>query len=354
MVQKYMGLLKHSQYKRVEVIEMKDRVTIIAEAGINHNGSLELAKELARKAKEAGADYVKFQTYITENLVTYNAKKAEYQIENTNQDDSQFAMLKKLELTYRDFEEIKLYCESIGIKFLSTAFDFDSIDFLKEIGIDFWKIPSGEITNRPYLEKIAKTGMPIVLSTGMSNLQEIRDAANILIQGGSTDISILHCTTQYPTAITECNLNVLETLKKEFNLRVGYSDHTEGIFASVIAVARGARIIEKHFTLDRSMDGPDHKASLEPSELKEMVDKIREVEILLGCYDKNPTESEKKNMSVARKSIVAKCDINRGEIFSEKNISVKRPGTGINPMQWHEVIGNKAKRRFFKDEMIEL
>ena len=333
---------------------MKERVMIIAEAGVNHNGSLECAKQLARKAKEAGADYVKFQTYKTENIVTYDAKKAEYQIENTKKDDSQFAMLKKLELSYEDFKEIKLYCDNIGIKFLSTAFDFESIDFLKEMGIDFWKIPSGEIVNRPYLEKIAKTDMPIVLSTGMSNLEEVRQAIDVLVNGGSRDISILHCTTQYPTLITECNLNVIDTLKKEFSFKVGYSDHTEGILAPVIAVAKGAQIIEKHFTLDRNMEGPDHKASLEPLELKEMVERIREVEKMLGCSEKKLVESEKKNILVARKSIVAKCDIDKGEIFSENNICVKRPGTGINPMQWYEVIGNKAKRRFVRDEMIEL
>lgn len=333
---------------------MKERVMIIAEAGVNHNGSLELAKQLAREAKEAGADYVKFQTYRTENIVTHNAKKAEYQLKNTKQNDSQFSMLKKLELSYEDFKELKIYCDNIGIKFLSTAFDFESIDFLNEIGIDFWKIPSGEITNRPYLEKVSKMNMPIVLSTGMSNLEEIRQAISVLTNGGCKEISILHCTTQYPTPIAECNLNVIDTLKEEFNLKVGYSDHTEGIFASVIAVAKGARIIEKHFTLDRNLEGPDHKASLEPHELKEMVDKIRDVEIMLGCFEKKLTESEKKNISVARKSIVAKCDIEKGEIFSEKNICIKRPGIGINPMQWYDVIGNKAKRRFVRDEMIEL
>ena len=333
---------------------MSGKVTIIAEAGVNHNGSLEIAKELAREAKKAGADYIKFQTYKAENLVTYEAKKAEYQIKNTNQADSQFSMLKKLELSFEDFRELKKYCESIGIKFLSTAFDFESIDFLKEMGIDFWKIPSGEIVNRPYLEKIAKTDMPIVLSTGMSNLEEVRQAIDVLVNGGSRDITILHCTTQYPTPITECNLNVIDTLKKEFSFKVGYSDHTEGILAPVIAVAKGAQIIEKHFTLDRNMEGPDHKASLEPLELKEMVERIREVEKMLGCSVKKLVESEKKNILVARKSIVAKCDIDKGEIFSENNICVKRPGTGINPMQWYEVIGNKAKRRFVRDEMIEL
>lgn len=333
---------------------MNDRVTIIAEAGVNHNGSLELAKQLAEKAKEAGADYVKFQTFQTEKLVTFDAKKAEYQIENTKQTDSQFNMLKKLELSYEDFKELKEHCEEIGIKFLSTPFDFESIDFLKEIGIDFWKVPSGEVTNRPYLEKISKNGMPVVLSTGMCDVDEIEAALNVLKKGGCTDISILHCTTQYPAPMNECNLNVIETLKDRFNLTVGYSDHTEGIFVPIIAVARGARIIEKHFTLDRNMEGPDHKASLEPHELKEMIDKIREVEIILGSNEKKPTESEKKNIGVARKSIVAKCDIYEGDVFSEENLDAKRPGTGINPMQWYDVVGKAAKRNFKRDEMIEL
>lgn len=333
---------------------MEERVIIIAEAGVNHNGSLDLAKKLAEKANEAGADYVKFQTFKTEKLVTLDAKKADYQIKNTKQENPQFDMLKKLELSYEDFKELKKYCEEIGIKFLSTPFDLDSIDFLKGIGIDFWKIPSGEVTNRPYLEKISKMGMAVVLSTGMCDIKEIGAALEVLKSGGCTDISILHCTTQYPAPIYECNLNVIETLKEKFNLKVGYSDHTEGIFVPIVAVARGAKIIEKHFTLDKNMEGPDHKASLEPHELKEMVDKIREVEIILGSREKKTTESEKKNIGVARKSIVAKCDIYEGDVFSEENLDVKRPGTGINPMQWHDVVGRVAKRTFKRDEMIEI
>lgn len=333
---------------------MKDRVVIIAEAGVNHNGSLELAKKLAEQARNAGADYVKFQTFKAEKLVTLDARKADYQIENTRQADSQYDMLKKLELSYEDFRELKQYCEEIGISFLSTPFDFDSMDFLGELGMDFFKIPSGEVTNLPYLERIAGTGLPVVLSTGMCTVEEIEAAVRILRNGKCTDISILHCTTEYPAPAEECNLNVIETLKSRFNVRVGYSDHTEGILVPIVAVASGAEIIEKHFTLDRNMEGPDHKASLEPQELKEMVEKIRLVEKILGSDEKKPTESEIRNIGVARKSIVAKCDINEGAIFSVENIDVKRPGTGISPMQWYDVLGKRAKRNFKRDEMIEI
>lgn len=333
---------------------MKDRVVIIAEAGVNHNGSLELAKKLAEQARNAGADYVKFQTFKAEKLVTLDARKADYQIENTRQADSQYDMLKKLELSYEDFRELKQYCEEIGISFLSTPFDFDSMDFLGELGIDFFKIPSGEVTNLPYLERIAGTGLPVVLSTGMCTVEEIEAAVRILRNGKCSDISILHCTTEYPAPAEECNLNVIETLKSRFNVRVGYSDHTEGILVPIVAVASGAEIIEKHFTLDRNMEGPDHKASLEPQELKEMVEKIRLVEKILGSDEKKPTESEIRNIGVARKSIVAKCDINEGAIFSVENIDVKRPGTGISPMQWYDVLGKRAKRNFKRDEMIEI
>lgn len=333
---------------------MKDRVVIIAEAGVNHNGSLELAKRLAEQARNAGADYVKFQTFKAEKLVTLDARKADYQIENTGHADSQFDMLKKLELTYDDFRELKQYCDKIGISFLSTPFDSDSMDFLGELGIDFFKIPSGEVTNLPYLERIAAAGLPVVLSTGMCTVEEIEAAVNILKNKSCKDISILHCTTEYPAPVEECNLNVIETLKRRFNVRVGYSDHTEGILVPVVAVARGARIIEKHFTLDRNMEGPDHRASIEPQELKEMVEKIRLVEKILGSDEKKPTESEIRNIGVARKSIVAKCDIHEGDMFSVENIDVKRPGTGISPMQWYDVLGRRAKRNFKRDEMIEI
>lgn len=333
---------------------VNNKVWVIAEAGVNHNGSLELAKKLAEQAKLAGADYVKFQTFKTENLVTLDAKKADYQIENAKEEESQFNMLKKLELSYKEFEELKLYCDEVGIKFLSTPFDLESIDFLRNLGMDLWKIPSGEITNRLYLEKISTMGMPIVLSTGMSDIDEIDVAINILREGGCKDITILHCTTEYPAPVDECNLNVIDTLKNRFKTTIGYSDHTEGIFIPVIAAAKGAKIIEKHFTLDRSMVGPDHRASLEPDELKEMIEQIRKVEKVLGDAEKKPTESEKKNRDIVRKSIVAGRDIKKGEIFSDENLEIKRPGTGISPMRWHDVIGRTAKKDYRKDEIIEI
>ena len=328
-------------------------VYIIAEAGVNHNGSFALACKLVDAAKEAGADCIKFQTFKSENLVSRSAKKAEYQKKTTG-DSSQQDMLKKLELSFDEFIQLKSYCEKVGICFLSTPFDFDSIDFLNSIDMPFWKIPSGEVTNLPYLLALAKTGKPVVMSTGMCTLQEIRAAIDVLKTNGTTEIKLLHCNTEYPTPFEDVNLKAMQTMRDEFHLEVGYSDHTKGIEVPVAAVALGATIIEKHFTLDRNMEGPDHKASLEPQELAEMVCSIRNIEKALGSGDKTPSPSEKKNLAVARKSIVAKTKIKAGEILTEDNTTVKRPGTGISPMQWFEVLGTKANKDFDEDELITL
>lgn len=330
------------------------RIYIIAEAGVNHNGSLETAKKMVNAAREAGADAIKFQTFKAENIVTKNASRAEYQVKNTGEDASQYSMLKELELSYDDFRELKAYCDDSGIEFLSTPFDLESIDFLQELGIRFLKIPSGEITNFPYLRKIGQTGMPVIMSTGMSTLEEVGEAIRVLREYGSNEISLLHCTTEYPAPLDSVNLRAMQTMAEAFNLPVGYSDHTSGIAVSVAAVAMGAVIIEKHFTLDRNMEGPDHKASLEPDELKAMVQSIRDVEMAMGTGEKGLSYSELKNVSVVRKSIVAKRAIRKGMLFSEDNLSVKRPGTGVNPMQWNKVIGLCAKRDYEEDEMIEL
>lgn len=328
-------------------------VYIIAEAGVNHNGSFELACKLVDAAKEAGVDCIKFQTFKSNNLVSHNAQKADYQ-KSTTSDGSQVDMLKKLELSYEEFLALKDYCDKVGICFLSTPFDFDSIDFLNSIDMPFWKIPSGEVTNLPYLVALATTGKPVVMSTGMCEMVEIEAAIKVLRENGTKEIKLLHCNTEYPTPFEDVNLKAMQTMHDTFDLEVGYSDHTKGIEVPVAAVALGATIIEKHFTLDRNMEGPDHKASLEPDELKAMVSSIRHIEQALGTGDKIPSPSEKKNITVARKSIVAKLDIIEGEILSEDNITVKRPGTGISPMKWHEVIGTKAVRNFQEDELIEL
>lgn len=330
------------------------RTLIIAEAGVNHNGSLDIAKELALKAKECGADIVKFQTAKLESLVSGSAKMAEYQKQNVGKEMSQQEMLKKLLLSYDDFIELADYCKKIGIKFLSTPFDLESIDFLDKLGCDIWKIPSGEITNLPYLEKIAMTQKDIILSTGMCEMYEIADALQVLEKNSKRNITILHCTTQYPTPFIDVNLKAMETLRKTFHYPVGYSDHTNGITVPIAAVAMGATVIEKHFTLDRTMEGPDHKASLEPVELKNMVDAIRDVEAALGNGEKKPAVSEISNRAVARKSIIAAKDIKKGELFTVENLTTKRPGTGINPMRWYEVLGTVAKRDFKEDELIEL
>lgn len=329
-------------------------VFVIAEAGVNHNGSLELAKKLVDAAKDAGADCVKFQTFVSKNVVSKNAVKAEYQKQQTQAEESQHDMLKKLELSFNEFLELNEYSKSKDIEFLSTAFDFDSIDFLDNIGISRWKIPSGDITNLPYLMKIAQLNKPVILSTGMSTMDDIRSAISTLKEYGTGELIVLHCTTEYPTPFNDVNLKSMLTIKEEFNVQVGYSDHTKGIEVPIAAVALGATVIEKHFTLNRNMEGPDHKASLEPDELKEMVASIRHIESALGDGKKQPAESEKKNMAVARKSIIAKQNIKAGEIFTKEKLTVKRPGDGISPMRWFEVIGKVASRDFEEDELLEL
>jgi len=326
---------------------------IIAEAGVNHNGSFELACKLVDAAKSAGADCIKFQTFKSGNLVSHNAQKAEYQKDTTGE-GSQVEMLKKLELSYDEFIALKDYCDKVGVSFLSTPFDMDSIDFLDSIEMPFWKIPSGEVTNLPYLLALARTGKPVVMSTGMCEIAEIEAAVKVLRENGSKEIKLLHCNTEYPTPFQDVNLNAIQTIREKFELEVGYSDHTKGIEAPIAAVALGATVIEKHFTLDRNMEGPDHKASLEPDELAIMVNCIRHIEQALGTGEKTPSPSEKKNITVARKSIVAKMKIKAGEEFTENNITVKRPGTGISPMKWFEVLGRNAVRDFEEDELIRL
>lgn len=329
------------------------KTLIIAEAGVNHNGSLDLAKKLIIAAHDCGADIVKFQTAKLDSLVSFSAKMADYQKENTGKDESQKEMLSKLLLRFDDFIELADYCKSVGICFLSTPFDLESIHFLNDL-VPFWKIPSGEITNYPYLVQIARTHKPVVMSTGMCNMSEIRDALNVLKENGAGKITLLHCNTQYPTPYKDVNLYAMLTLKKEFGVEVGYSDHTKGIEIPIAAVALGATVIEKHFTLDRTMDGPDHKASLEPNELKDMIDSIRNIENALGSAEKKPSNSEIENREIARKSIVAKINIKKGEIFSAENLTTKRPGTGISPMKWNEILGTVAMKDFKEDELITL
>lgn len=331
------------------------KTIIIAEAGVNHNGDMAIARGLIDAASTAGADYVKFQTFKTENLVSCNATTAEYQ-QNATGETSQFAMLKRLELTRNQHLELMDYCREKGVKFLSTAFDLDSIDFLNTLNLDFWKIPSGEITNYPYLARIAKTGQPIIMSTGMCDNADIENALTALYENGAIkeNITILHCNTQYPTPFEDVNLKAMRTIAERFGVSVGYSDHTQGIEIPIAAVALGATVIEKHFTLDRNMEGPDHKASLEPMELKNMVSAIRNIEKALGNGDKNISSSEIPNKTVARKSIVAAKHIKKGELLTEDNITVKRPGNGISPMRWKEVLGTIASKEYFPDELIEL
>ena len=328
-------------------------VYIIAEVGVNHNGSFELACRLVDEAKNAGADCVKFQTFKSKSLVSVRARKAEYQTKTTGE-GSQIDMLEKLELSFETFVSLKAYCEKAGICFLSTPFDFESISFLNTMDMPFWKIPSGEVTNYPYLCAIAKTGKSVVMSTGMCEIQEIEEAIKVLRQNGTEDIKLLHCNTEYPTPYEDVNLRAMLTMREMFGLSVGYSDHTSGIEVPIAAVALGAVIIEKHFTLDHNMDGPDHKASLEPEEFSSMVSSIRNIEKALGTGTKTPSPSEKKNIIVARKSIVAKNLIHAGEVFTEDNITVKRPGNGISPMKWNDVLGRKAVKDFARDEMIIL
>ena len=332
------------------------KTLIIAEAGVNHNGDLSLACQLIDVAAEAGADMVKFQTFNADRLVTTSAKKANYQTQTTDAAESQHAMIRRLELTRDMHEALIAHCQSRGIQFFSTGFDTESIDLLVELGLNCFKIPSGEITNPPYLRHVGRYNKPVILSSGMATLGEIEAALGILEQAGTPRklITVLHCNTEYPTPMTDVNLRAMLTIRDAFGVAVGYSDHTSGIEVAIAAVALGATVIEKHFTLDRNLPGPDHKASLEPSELRAMVSAIRNIEQALGDGIKHPSPSEAKNKTIARKSIVATCVIRAGEVFSESNISVKRPGTGLSPMRWDEVLGRKAPRDFVPDELIEL
>jgi N,N'-diacetyllegionaminate synthase len=329
-------------------------VFIIAEAGVNHNGSVDLAKQLIDIAANSGADAVKFQTFKAENLVAKNTQKAEYQKQTTDASESQFDMIKKLQLDVETHKELIAYCQDKNIMFLSTPFDHDSIELLSNLGLKIFKIPSGEITNLPYLRHIGSLGKQIVLSTGMSNLEEVEDALNILINAGTSkdNITVLHANTMYPTPMEDVNLNAMLTIQKELGVSVGYSDHTLGIEVDIAAVAIGASVIEKHFTLDKTMDGPDHKASLEPKELKAMVSAIRNIEKALGGDEKKPSPSESVNIEVVRKSIVANQNIKKGDFLTNENITVKRPGSGISPMQWDEVIGTPASKDYNADELI--
>jgi len=342
---------------------MRNKIIIIAEAGVNHNGSLQRARKMVMAAKEAGADYVKFQTAVPELVISTIAEKADYQKVTTGKEESQLEMCKAIHLPLSDYAGLKGLCSEVGIGFMSTPFDLVSIELLSQLGQDYFKIPSGEITNLPYLRKIAEAGRPVILSSGMSTVEEIRDA--ILILTGchpkypsqsrltNDDITLLHCNTEYPTPYGDVNLRAMQRLARELGVRTGYSDHTRGIEVPIAAAALGAVMIEKHFTLDRSLPGPDHKASLTPDELKQMVDSIRHIEEALGSDEKKVTDSERKNMPIARKSIVASRPIKAGEIFTEENITVKRPGNGISPMRWDEIIGQKACRDFPYDSLIE-
>lgn len=328
------------------------KTLIIAEAGVNHNGDISLAKKLIKVASEAGADFVKFQSFKTEEAISIIAPKAQYQVANTtNKQESQFEMIKKLELGKQTHLELIKHCQKYGIKFLSTPFDLPSIALLNELKMEIFKIPSGEITNLPYLRKINSFGKKVILSTGMATLDEIQETLEVL---KNCKVSLLHCTTEYPCPYSDVNLNAMQTMRERFGLEVGYSDHTQGIEVPIAAVAMGATIIEKHFTLDRNMEGPDHKASLEPNELKQMVDSIRNIERVFGNGIKEPQESEKKNITIARKSIIAKCNIKKGDIFTEDNLTTKRPGNGISPMKWDEIIGKVASRDYKEDELILL
>ncbi|MBV6493608.1 MAG: N,N'-diacetyllegionaminic acid synthase [Turneriella sp.] len=331
-----------------------NKTYIIAEAGVNHNGSLDTAKKLVDTASEAGANAVKFQTFRADNFVSKKAEKADYQKQTTSNSESQYEMIKKLELTEDAHKELIAYCKQKSIEFLSTPFDHDSIELLHRLGLQTFKIPSGEITNLPYLEHIGRFNKKIILSTGMATLGEIESAIDVLTKAGTEreKISVLHANTEYPTPMHDVNLRAMQTIGAAFGLPYGYSDHTLGIEVPIAAVALGATIIEKHFTLDKNLPGPDHKASLEPQELVAMVKAIRNIEQALGSAIKGPSPSEAKNKPIARKSLVAKTAIKKGEIFSEQNLAVKRPGHGISPMRWHEVIGKQAERDYAEDELI--
>jgi N,N'-diacetyllegionaminate synthase len=329
-------------------------VFIIAEAGVNHNGSVDLAKKLIDVASISGADAVKFQTFKAENLVSKNAQKSDYQKKTTSIFESQFDMLKKLELDMEIHKELITYCKEKDIMFLSTPFDHESIDLLSGLKMEIFKIPSGEITNLPYLRHIGSLGKRVILSTGMSNIGEVGEALNILTDAGTAkeNITVLHANTMYPTPMKDVNLNAMLTMQKEFGVTIGYSDHTLGIEVDIAAVAMGASVIEKHFTLDKTMEGPDHKASLEPKELKAMVDAIRNIENALGSCEKRASPSESDNINIVRKSIIASQMIKKGDLLTNKNITTKRPGSGINPMKWDSVIGTVATRDYDTDELI--
>jgi N,N'-diacetyllegionaminate synthase len=335
-----------------------EKVIIIAEAGVNHNGDINLAKQLIDVAVDAGVDYVKFQTFKSESLVSKSAKKAAYQIENTKDaTENQLQMLKKLELSHQQHIELISYCKQKNISFFSTAFDLESLDYLKTLGLSMVKIPSGEITNLPYLRKAATLFSEVIISSGMSTIKDINNALNVFIAEGipKNKISILHCNTEYPTPMKDVNLHAMLTIQKEFEVTIGYSDHTLGIEVPIAAVALGAKVIEKHYTLDRNLPGPDQLASLEPNELKAMVQAIRNIELAIsGNGIKEPSESEMKNIQIARKSIVAKTTILKGEVFSEMNITTKRPGNGISPMLWDKLIGQVSKKNFNEDDLIDM
>jgi N,N'-diacetyllegionaminate synthase len=329
-------------------------VFIIAEAGVNHNGKIDLAFKLIDVAIESGADAVKFQTFKTENLVSKDAPKADYQKNSTHQLESQFDMLKKIELDFTTHKRLIDYCNKKDIVFLSTPFDHESIDLLNELNLKIFKIPSGEITNLPYLRHIGSLGKEVILSTGMSTLREIENALKILIGSGTSkaNITVLHANTMYPTPMEDVNLRAMQTIRDTFGVSVGYSDHTLGIEVDIAAVAMGASVIEKHFTIDKNMDGPDHKSSLSPEELKAMVNSIRNIEKALGSHIKKPSKSEMPNITMARKSIVASKSIKKGELFTEKNITTKRPGTGFSPMEWDSILGKVAERDYQLDDIL--
>jgi N,N'-diacetyllegionaminate synthase len=329
-------------------------VFVIAEAGVNHNGSVELAKKLIDVAVDAGADAVKFQTFKANKLVSKSAQKAAYQKETTDAEESQLEMMRKLELDLSTHHELMDYCQSQNIMFLSAPFDHESIDMLHDLGLEIFKIPSGEITNLPYLRHIGGLDKEVILSTGMADIGEIEDALDVLMESGTRKekITVLHANTMYPTPMEDVNLKAMLTIGKTFDVKYGYSDHTLGIEVPVAAVAMGAGVIEKHFTLDKDMEGPDHKASLEPNELKAMVNAIRNIEKALGSGIKKPSNSERPNMEIARKSIVSSHPIRKGEIFNEENLTIKRPGNGISPMRWDEVLGQKAQKDYMEDELI--
>ena len=334
-----------------------ERVWIIAEAGVNHNGSLDVAKQLVEAAAQAGADAVKFQSFIADNLVSKEAPKAKYQTQTTEESESQYEMLKRLELDTGAHKELIAHCQAQGLEFLSTPFDHKSIDLLNSLGLQAFKIGSGEITNLPYLRKIGGLNKKVILSTGMADLGEIEDALQVLEEAGTNrgKITVLHCNTEYPTPMEDVNLRAMQTIATAFpGIQVGYSDHTLGIEIPIAAVALGSKVIEKHFTLDKSMPGPDHKASLEPDELTRMVQAIRNIEMAMGSGEKKPSASELKNMPIARKSIVAARNIELGEEVTESNITIKRPGNGISPMRWDEILGKAANKSFNFDDLIEL